>query len=496
MSEEPVIVSQPLPQFHNFIAGRQLSTCFKTHTTTSPVTGKPAFTVPVSRSKEVDLAVQSAAQAYEVWRWSTPAERADALLRLADAVAADADGLIAAESAMTGKAPGPLRAEELDPVVDHLRFFAGAARMLEGRAACEYLPDCTSTIRREPLGVCAQITPWNFPLMTAVWKIAPALATGNSVVVKPALTTPITTLRLAELAASIVPPGTVNVVCGDRQTGRLLARHPVPALLSLTGGTEAGREVAAAAAYNLKPLHLELGGNAAAVVLADANIADAAQQIATSAFGNAGQDCVAAARVLVAADRYDELVEALVERAGALRVGTPDSGADIGPLHHAEQFDRVLGMLRRLPPHATVLTGGHRVGEAGYFLAPTVVVGIAQEDEIVQKEIFGPVVTVQPVSGPDEALALANGVTQGLACSVWTTNQASALDLARRLDFGCVWINTHLRFASEMPHGGFKASGYGKDLSAYALDSYTRVKHVLSDLSGSTLSPLPGRRTA
>jgi betaine-aldehyde dehydrogenase len=481
-----------LPEYRNFIAGRYAVPLSETVATVpDPATGRPAFTAAVSRAGDVDVAVRSAAAAFDRWRWSSPAERSGALLALADAVAADGDELIAAESAMTGKAPGPLRADELEPVVDHLRFFAGAARVPEGRAAAEYLAGHTSLIRREPLGVCAQITPWNFPLMTAVWKLAPALAAGNTVVLKPAPTTPITTLRLAELAAAVLGPGAVNVVCGDRETGRLLAVHPLPALVSFTGSTEGGREVAAAAGRNLTRTQLELGGNAAAVVLHDADIADAVAQIAVSAFGNAGQDCVAAARVLVDVSRHDELLDALAARANGLRVGPPDSGADLGPLHGAGQLDRLLELVRELPPHAKVVAGGQRVGADGHFGAPTVVAGARQDDDIVQRETFGPVVTVQPFAGPDEALALANGVPQGLACSVWTSDHATAMDFARRLEFGCIWINTHLRFASEMPHGGYKASGYGKDLSLYAMDDYTQIKHVMTDLGASPLSPVP-----
>jgi betaine-aldehyde dehydrogenase len=367
------------------------------------------------------------------------------------------------------------------PAIDQVRFFAGAARSMDARAAGEYLRDHTSSVRREPVGVCAQIIPWNYPLMMAVWKVAPAIATGNTVVLKPAESTPLTALWLADLAARFLPPGVLNVVCGDRETGALLAGHEQVALVGLTGSTRAGRAVAGLAGPKLRRLHLELGGNAPVVVFGDGDPDAAAGRVAEAAFFNAGQDCVAATRILVQRDSYPAFLEALVARAEQTRTGPPDDPhADYGPLNNAEQLARVSGFIDRLPPHARVRTGGCRVGDTGYFFAPTVIVGVRQSDEVVQEEVFGPVVTVQSFDTADEALRLANGVSQGLAASVWTRDHATATRFARDLDFGCVWINTHLRFPAEMPHGGFKDSGYGKDLSGYALEEYTRVKHVMT----------------
>ncbi len=443
-----------------------------------PATGLPRARAPRSGPAAVDAAVAAASSAFERWRESSPAARAAALLRLADLVERHAQQLTDLEVAETGKPRALTLAEEIAPAADQLRFFAAAARGLEGRAAADYLAGHHSTLRREPVGVCAQITPWNYPLLMAVWKIGPALAAGNTVVLKPAETTPSSSLRLAELAAEALPAGVFNVVCGDRDTGRYLARHPVPALVSLTGSTRAGREVAAAA--GLKRLHLELGGNAAAVVFADA-AEDTAGAIAEAAYFNAGQDCVAAARVLVHRSRHDAFVHELAQAARSTRTGGPeDPEAFYGPLNNPDQLARVSGLIDRLPEHAELVAGGARVGGKGYFYAPTVVAGVRQRDEIVQQEVFGPVVTVQPFDTEAEAVALANGVAQGLSCSVWTRDHATASRLPARLDFGCVWINTHLRFAAEMPHGGYKESGYGRDLSVYALEDYTRVKHVMS----------------
>ncbi|GLV84825.1 gamma-aminobutyraldehyde dehydrogenase [Streptomyces lavendulae subsp. lavendulae] len=449
-----------------------------------PATEEQFGEAVVSGEADVRAATAAAAAAFPQWRSTTPGERARALLRLADALEDEADAFVALESANTGKPLGPTLDEEVLPAIDTLRFYAGAARMPEGRASGEYLAGHTSSIRREPVGVCAQITPWNYPLMMAAWKIGPALAAGNTVVLKPAETTPVTTLRLAEIAAEFLPPGVLNVVCGGRDTGRLLVAAPEPAMVSLTGSTRAGREVAASAANGVKRLHLELGGNAAVVVCDDADVEAAADAIAEAAYFNAGQDCVAASRVIAGPAVHADLVDALAERAKRTVTAPPsDPTADYGPLNNAAQLHRLTGLIEGLPARARIVTGGHQVGERGYFYAPTVITGVEQDDAIVQEEIFGPVVTVQRFTSLNEAIALANGVPQGLACSLWTRDHSTATQLSGLLDFGCVWINTHLRFATEMPHGGFKSSGYGKDLSAYAMDDYTRIKHVMTAFS-------------
>lgn len=463
----------------NVVAGRRVSAAAASKLI-DPATGIDAGTAPLSREAEVDDAVRVAAEAFDSWRRSTPAERALALLRIAQAVEDQASEIADLECVTTGKPRGLTLTEEILPSVDQLRFFAGAARILEGRSAGEYLAGHTSMIRREPIGVCAQITPWNYPFLMAVWKVAPAIAAGNTVVLKPAETTPLTSVRLAEIAAEHLPPGVLNVVCGDRETGRLLVAHPGPDLVSLTGSTRAGRDVAEAAAGTLKRTHLELGGNAAVIVADDADLEAAAREIAAAAYFNAGQDCVAATRILAGSKIYADLVAALTEHAKSTTVGGPDDSCDYGPLNNATQLARVSGLLARLPGRAEITTGGRRIGDTGYFHEPTVITGVEQQDEIVQEEIFGPVLTVQRYASLDEAVTWANDVPQGLACGVWTRDHATAMSLAARLDSGCVWINTHLRFAAEMPHGGFKSSGHGKDLSAYALEDYTRIKHVMT----------------
>ena len=445
-----------------------------------PVTGRPYETAALSREADVDAAYAAATRAMVTWRRTTPSQRQAYLLKLADAFEARAEDLLTAEVRNTGKPIEMTRSEEIAGGIDQLRFFAGAARSLEGSAATEYLEGHTSYVRREPIGIVGQVAPWNYPWQMAIWKIGPALAAGNTVVLKPSDTTPVTASLMAEIAAEILPPGVFNVVCGDRDTGRLVVSHPAAALVSITGSTGAGKQVAAAAAVDLKRAHLELGGKAPAVVFADADIDATVEGICVGAFFNAGQDCTAVTRVLVAEEIADAFTERLVEAVSALRTAGPeDEEATYGPLNNAAQFARVAAVVDGLPEHARVLTGGHRVGTEGYFYAPTVVAGVRQDDAIVQGETFGPVITVQTFASEDEAMELANGVDFALAASVWTSNHGIAMRCAANLDFGCVWVNTHIPLVAEMPHGGFKQSGYGKDLSHYAVEEYTRVKHVM-----------------
>jgi betaine-aldehyde dehydrogenase len=469
-------------QFRNIIGGKAVdSASGETYDIVNPATGEKYATAPASGPEDVDRAMKAAATAFESWGETTPAERQLALLKMADALEARTDEFVQAECDNTGKPIQLTAEEELPPCVDQLRFFAGAARVLEGKSAGEYMKDHTSVVRREPIGVVGQVTPWNYPLMMMMWKICPALAAGNTVVLKPSDTTPATTTMFAELAQEFLPPGVFNVVTGDRDTGRALVEHEIPEMVSITGSVRAGMEVAGSAAAQLKRTHLELGGKAPVIVFDDADLEKAAEAIATAGYFNAGQDCTAATRVLVSPAAHDDFVAALTEQARNTKTGAPDD-PDIlyGALNNADQLARVRGMVQRMPEHARIEVGGTTQGDRGFFYAPTVVSGLQQDDEMSQEEIFGPVITVQRFTDESEALRWANGVRYGLSSSVWTKDHGRAMRVSKRLNFGVVWVNTHIPFISEMPHGGFKYSGHGKDLSAYSLEDYTRIKHVMS----------------
>jgi betaine-aldehyde dehydrogenase/aminobutyraldehyde dehydrogenase len=475
-------------QCKNFVGGDWVDASNgETMEVLNPATGDVIAEVPRSTADDVERAVDAAERAWVEWQEKTPKDRMELLNALADVIEQNADELVELESRNVGK-PLWVARDEPAVMVDNLRFFAGAARTLEGKAAAEYVQGYTSLIRREPLGIVAGITPWNYPLMMVVWKLGPALAAGNVQIIKPAEQTPLTTLRFAELAQEVIPPGVLQVVTGDGvPVGDTLVKHPQIRLVSLTGDVSTGKLIARNAADSLKRVHLELGGKAPMVVLDDADPAAVAEAVKLGGYFNSGQDCTASSRILVNKRIYDDVLDETVKAVEAMKVGDPALGDEIemGPVISADQQARVLGFLERaVDAKATIVTGGGTVGDRGFFVKPTVVTDVAQDAEIVQNEVFGPVVTVQPFASDEEAIAMANDVRYGLAASVFSQNVGRAMKVAAKLDFGCVWINEHLYpLTSEMPHGGFKESGYGKDLSLYSMEEYTRIKHVVVKLA-------------